>query len=425
VFVKVSAAMTSHATKVKRPVWYPSDAKHHTITKFPHTIGKLQTRAAPEGAPTWSLPDTTHTVMDVSNRVRNVDISFHLSMTRSEAIEMLQTQGTFVCSIAGGDLVKALHSTSWSLKNTPESAFNYVFALMMQLHDAAIVGVPATRTGPCSLQLLAYDCDYDAKTGRLLPVDSVRHRPKPYLEERKVAAYQKADEETATLIPYAVQVAPALEPHQRAVMQQPTLVYHLPHAATGRTVQYLDAMAIGLDTFVCHTPKGACVRMPQPPSQVCPDVLSYLICNQLGTHNAQERSKASHKVAKHPFQQWQYAHDTGTPFDPFKFTTQSLMSDEVKTTTNVPTEEAYLMPVSTRELENAYVKVYKDVLERTRGVWDCSMGLQLVFTPFDKARWLSYLNKDNGEIEFTAQLELLYLPLTQWLGPSLSSSAAQ
>lgn len=406
---------------VKKPAWYPSDAKHHTLTKFPHTISKLQTRpTVPEGAAAgWSLPDTSQTVLDVAHRVRTVDLGFHLSITRSEAADMLEKQGCFVCSISGKDLTRALYATSWSLKNTPESAFHYVFALMMQLHDAAIVGVPATRTGPCTLQLMAHDCDFDVKTGRLLPADRMRSVAKPYLEERKVAAYQVGRQETATLIPYAVQVTPALEPHQRMTAQQPTLVYHLPHAATGRTVQYLDAMAIGLDTFVCHTPHGACVRVPQAPwSQVCPDVLSYMICKQLGAQNVEGRSKAKCKVPKHPFEQWAYAHATGTPFDPFQFTTQSLMSEDSKTAT----EETHIMPVSTRELENAYASMHEDLVKRTRGVWDCTMGLQLVFTPFDAARWLSHLNKDNGEIEFTAQLELLYLPLTQWLGPSLSSA---
>lgn len=413
------------ATKAKRPVWYPSDAKHHTLPKFPHTISKLQTRPLVEGSMGWSLPDTSQTVLDVSHRVRTVDLCFQLSVTRSEAATMLEQQGRFVCSISGKDLVQALHATSWSLKNTPESAFHYVFALMMQLHDAAIVGVPATRTGPCSLQLLAHDCDYDAKTGRLLPADRVSSVAKPYLEERKVAAYQKGPQPTATLIHYAAQVTPTLEPHPHTAAQ-PTLVYHLPHAATGRTVQYLDAIAIGLDTFVCHTPHGACVRVPPAPSQVCPDVLSYMICKQLGAQNVDGRSKAQCKVPKHPFEQWAYAHATGTPFDPFQFTTQSLMQqqsdnsgEEKKLKGNGAEETTHVMPVSTRELENAYTRMYEDVVKRTRGVWDCTQGLQLVFTPFDKERWLSYLNKDSGEIEFTAQLELLYLPLTQWLGPSL------
>jgi hypothetical protein len=418
--------------KVPRPVRYPSDATHLPPTKYPYTVNRLQSMPSrPDASPStalhsWALPSTTHSVMDAAQRMRTIDISFQLSMTREEAKDMLEKHEHFVCTIPGDALVKALHSTSWSLKNTPESAFHFVFALMVQLHDAAIVGVPATRTGPCSLQLLAHDCDYDVKTGRLVPADRERSIAKPYLDERKVAAYQVGGEATATLIHVAAQVTPSLEPHPHgaAAPGPPVMVYHMPAATTGRTVQYLDAAAIGLDTFVWQTPKGAFVRAPQPQSPVCPDVLSYLICSQLGPQDTHALSKANHKVTKHPFQQWQYAHDTGTSFDPHKFTTQSLMethnsNGESKTTTTSAHEEvALLMPVSTRQLDVAYERLHREVIQRTRGIWDCTRGLQLVFTPFDKARWVSYLKADTGTIEFTAHLELLYLPLTQWLGPA-------
>jgi hypothetical protein len=393
---------------IPRPVRYPSDAQRDTIRKYPSTINAMQ-QASKIGGYSLAPMDA----MSAGSRTRTVEFHFHLVLTRKEALQMLDEKKHLVCHVAGDAVMKAMHATSWALKNTPEHAYRFAFVSAIQYRGAHITGLPH-ETGPCGVQLLLQECAYHVQTGRLIPADKVISRDpptwKPYLEENKAAVY--ATSKSTEVLPFAVKVSPSS--HTCHSSATPVGVYHMPAATSALTLQYLDAAAVGLDTFVVRTEDAGCfVRAPD--GLVCHDALSFLLHNMPGFVNPQQKPHLR-TVAKHAFRRWQDAHDNGVPFDP----TLSAVKESKDGTILDPREERVaLLPVTNRQLETAYHKLQTDVLQRTRGVWDCSAGLCVAFTPFSAERWLEELNKqdEHESVELSVSLEVVYMPLATWLTP--------
>lgn len=418
-----------------RPPRAPSDAAYTVNNRFPRTLeilSKPQHKTAQ-----YQLAHFVDSPLSASLRTRCVELQFTLVRTKGEVKDLLHTKdhpGHFVCQLSGADLMKAMYSASWSLPNTPTTAFHFAFVSVIQLKDVSIRGL-STTAGPCSVQLLLQDCGFDDKAGRLIPARRAfnpnLHDPellwKPYLEENKVCAYQPVGDSEAHVIPYAIRVHPT--PHNSFGAAAgngggaPLPLYHMPAATTSMTLQYLDALAVGLDSFTVNTASGTCVRAPSV-DNVCPDVLSYLLCTTATQQNrtaVHERVKFTQKVAKHAFVRWHEANKHSLQFDPRKLAVEK--DPEAKMATKLaPHEEEtpQLMTVTARELEEVRMRMRDEVLNRTRGVWDCTAGVQAVFVPFNVQQWRNAVeqqkSKDDNVVEFSATFEILYTPLMQWLG---------
>ena len=424
------------------PVHWASDAQHHTVRNYGawqqllHKAPKAPAQLDVDGQPRDMLLVThteEHPEASMARRMRSATLDFEVKVSGKTLLKRLKNHipGKHVPPLTAGIDGASLVSHLAHLAHEPEgheTRFDTAFVMAIHLREVGFSGV-SRAAGPCSGQLLFKDCVFDKTRGKIVP--SSADRPtgwKAYLRPSGVRI-DRSEGKTRTEV-YALRLSPGM--NERAGPGQ-ILLYSARTGLDTRLLLHMDAGSVGLHNQVVYHNAAPHVRAPLVGDRdelTCPDSLSWFTAQAWARmYKGEDFNKKLGKQLtvfsrRDELDRFRQATTLGEPFVPrsqlHEFDAYLARSSDVARVDKDHVDST-VVPVTPFELTRAYDLFHRQTLRANRGVVDFTKGIRAVFEPFDCDAWRKHVHPAD-EISITLVVDLVYVPLLNWLDTRTASA---